>query len=87
MFTEHVSSILYCYGVYQSYFNEMKVPNLEFHEGLPSHEKVETLNDGKLLRVLKLRTYLQSTVIIIISQLFFYLKIFLHRVHVPELLT
>ena len=47
MFTEHVSSILYCYGVYQSYFNEMKVPNLEFHEGLPTHEKVETLNDGK----------------------------------------
>ena len=25
----------------------MKVPNLEFHEGLPSREKVETLNDGK----------------------------------------
>ena len=47
MFTEHVSSILYCYGVYQNYFNEMKVPNLEFHEGLPSREKVETLNDGK----------------------------------------
>ena len=47
MFTEHVSSILYCYGVYQSYFNQMKVPNLEFHEGLPSREKVETLNDGK----------------------------------------
>ena len=47
MFTEHVSSILYCYGVYQSYFNEMKAPNLEFHEGLPSREKVESLNDGK----------------------------------------
>ena len=47
MFTEHVSSILYCYGVYQTYFDEMKVPNLEFHEGLPSHEKVESLNDGK----------------------------------------
>ena len=30
MFTGDVSSILYCYGVYQSYFNEMKVPNLEF---------------------------------------------------------
>ena len=47
MFTEHVSSILYCYGVYQSYYDKMKVPNLEFHEGLPSREKVETLNDGK----------------------------------------
>ena len=47
MFTEHVSSILYCYGVYQSYFDQMKVPNLKFHEGLPSREKVETLNDCK----------------------------------------
>ena len=25
----------------------MKVPNLEFHEGLPPREEVETLNDGK----------------------------------------
>ena len=47
MFTESVSSILYCYGVYQTYFDEMKKSNLEFHEGLHSHEKVETLNDGK----------------------------------------
>ena len=47
MFTEHVSSILYCYGVYQSYFDEMKVSNLEFNEGLPSREKVDSLNDGK----------------------------------------
>ena len=47
MFTESVSSILYCYGVYQTYFDEMKKSNLEFHEGLPSREKVETLNDGK----------------------------------------
>ena len=47
MFTQHTSSILYCYGVYQSYFHEMKVHNLEFHEGLPSREKVESLNDGK----------------------------------------
>ena len=47
MFTEHVSSILYCYGVYQSYFNEMNIPNLEFHEGLPSKQKVQSLNDGK----------------------------------------
>ena len=46
MFTEHVTSVLYCYGVYQSYYNEMKIPNLEFHEGLPSLEKVQSLNDG-----------------------------------------
>ena len=47
MFTEHVTSVLYCYGVYQSYYNEMKIPNLEFHEGLPSLEKVQSLNDGQ----------------------------------------
>ena len=47
MFTEQVSSVLYCYGVYQTYFNEMKIPNIEFHEGLPNLEKVESLHDGK----------------------------------------
>ena len=47
MFTESVSSTLYCYGIYQTYLGEMKKSNLEFHEGLPSCEKVETLNDGK----------------------------------------
>ena len=47
MFTEHVASVLYCYGVYQNYYDEMKIPNLEFHEGLPSLEKVQSLNDGQ----------------------------------------
>ena len=46
MFTEPVSSILYCYGIYQDYYNEMHIPNLEFHKGLPSLEKVQSLNDG-----------------------------------------
>lgn len=46
MFTKPVKSILYCYGVYQEYYNQMKIPNLEFHEGLPSLEKIESLNDG-----------------------------------------
>ena len=76
----------------------MKVPNLEFHEGLPSHEKIETLNDGKfhitvlddlmeqIVKSVETQNLFKSTVIIIISQLFFYLKIFLHRVHVQELL-
>ena len=47
MFTEHVTSVLFRYGVYQSYYNEMEIPNLEFHEGLPSLEKVQSLNDGQ----------------------------------------
>ena len=47
MFTEPVSSVLYCYGVYQTYYDKMEIPNLEFHEGLPSLDKVQSLNDGK----------------------------------------
>ena len=47
MFTQPVSSVLYCYGVFQDYFNEMTIPNIEFHEGLPDLEKVQSLNDGK----------------------------------------
>jgi hypothetical protein len=47
MFTEPVASVLYCYGVYQQYYDEMKIPNLEFYEGLPNMEKVKSLNDGK----------------------------------------
>ena len=46
MFTELVSSVLYCYGVYQNYFDEMNISNLEFHEGLPNLEKVQSLKDG-----------------------------------------
>ena len=47
MFTKPVSSVLYCYGVFQDYYNEMKIPNIEFHEGLPDLDKVKSLNDGK----------------------------------------
>ena len=47
MFTEPVSSVLYCYRVYQSYYDQMTIPNLEFHEGLPYLDKVQSLNDGK----------------------------------------
>ena len=46
MFTEEVKSILYCYGIYQDYYDDMKLPNIEFHQGLPSLEKVQSLNDG-----------------------------------------
>ncbi len=47
MFTEPISSILYCYGVYQPFFDQMNVNNLTFHEGVPSNETVHALNDGK----------------------------------------
>ena len=52
MFTEPISSILYCYGVYQQFFDTMKThPQLEskirFQQGLPSQEDIDALNDGK----------------------------------------
>ena len=47
MFTQPISSILYCYGVWQDYFEKIEIPNLEFHDGLPSIEKVKSLLDGK----------------------------------------
>ena len=47
MFTEKIESILYCYGVYQNFFDYFNIPNLTFHEGLPSHDEVKQLNNGK----------------------------------------
>ena len=52
MFTEPVKSIMYCYGVYQKFYDEMKSdPGLEnrisFHEGLPTKEDIDALNDGE----------------------------------------
>ena len=46
MFTEPVASVLYCYSVFKDYFNQMKIPNIEFHEGLLTLEKVQNLHDG-----------------------------------------
>ena len=47
MFTQTVTSVMYCYGVYQNYFKEFNIPNITFHEGLPTHEEVKELNNGK----------------------------------------
>lgn len=47
MFTQTVSSILYCYGVYQNFFDEMNIQNLKFQEGVPSSEDIKNLNDGQ----------------------------------------
>ena len=47
MFTEIVSSVLYCYGVYQPFYDSMQIPNLTFHEGLPTFETIKEMHDGK----------------------------------------
>lgn len=52
MFTEPVSSILYCYGVYQDFFHTMQTnpsirPPLRFQHGLPSKEDIDQIHDGR----------------------------------------
>ena len=49
MFTDKVSSILYCYGVYHNYFDEMllTLPDISFHESVPNEQTIKSLNDGK----------------------------------------
>lgn len=51
MFDEKVQSILYCYGVQQPFFDDMKanphmVAPISFHEGLPTLEKIDEIADG-----------------------------------------
>ena len=51
MFTEPIHSILYCYGVHQSAFDNMKSQDLAaekitFHQGLPDKAKLEEIHDG-----------------------------------------
>ena len=52
MFTQPVASILYCYGVYQDFYNKMRdnpsigAP-LHFHKGLPLQEDIDNLYDGE----------------------------------------
>ena len=51
MFTEIHKSILYCYGVFQKFFEEMKTnPNIKapisFMEGLPTKDIIDNINDG-----------------------------------------
>ena len=52
MFTQPVSSILYCYGVYQEFYNKMhdnpsiRAP-IQFHKGIPSQEDIDNLYDGQ----------------------------------------
>ena len=49
MFTKKVSKVLYCYGVYQDFYDTMllTIPNIMFHEGVPNNEDINQLNDGE----------------------------------------
>ena len=48
MFDTPVHNILYCYGVWQSLFDDMeKHLDIEFHEGLPSLSKIDDFANGQ----------------------------------------
>ena len=49
MFTKKISKILYCYGVYQDFYDTMllSLPNIIFHEGVPAYDDINQLNDGE----------------------------------------
>ncbi len=63
-FTEPVRKILYCYGVYQPKFNEMKreLPNIEFHFGLPNKDTVEKYSNTNFLDVIVLDDLMEQIV-------------------------
>ena len=46
-FSRPISSILYCYGVYQDLYDEMTdIGNIQFHDGVPSLETLTDIHDG-----------------------------------------
>ena len=50
MFTEPVNSILYCYGVYQEFFDSMHENiscSIQFYKGIPSMEDIDRIHDGQ----------------------------------------
>lgn len=47
LFTQPISSVLYCYGVHQPFYESFTIPNLTFHQGVPSLDTIERLHDGK----------------------------------------
>lgn len=46
MFTERPTKILYCYGVYQPFFKEFVLDNIKWHQGIPSLDMIEEMNDN-----------------------------------------
>lgn len=54
MFAENTPvEVLYCYGIYQSLFEEMEktLPNITFHEGLPSSETISEFTKDERHRI------------------------------------
>lgn len=72
-FTQKVRCILYCYGVYQPRFTEMKkkIPNIQFHSGLPSKETVTQYNNPYYLDIIVLDDLMEKILDNIAAQALF----------------
>ncbi|KAK3108137.1 hypothetical protein FSP39_001849 [Pinctada imbricata] len=64
MFTEPPKQIFYAYDIYQPLFDEMKerIPNILFHQGLPTEEDIEMWTNSRESSVLVLDDLLSSVV-------------------------
>lgn len=62
MFTAKPTKIIYCYGVYQSLYDDMKtsISNIQFFEGLPSREDLDMWGLEKGHKILILDDLLQK---------------------------
>lgn len=51
MFEHSPPNVLYCYGIYQDMFRDMEktLPFIEFHEGLPNIEQLNSLKENSII--------------------------------------
>ena len=56
--------ILYCYGIWQELFDKMEtsIPNLTFHEGIPTSKLIEELVENKLHNIIILDDLMMEVV-------------------------
>lgn len=66
-------SVLYCYGIYQPLFDKMKtvIPNIRFHEGLPTMETVREFTADRRHRLIVLDDLMHSVVCNVEMELLF----------------
>lgn len=62
MFVNPLEKVIYCYGIYQTLFEEMEkeLPFVTFHEGLPTASDLETLSDKTACNLVILDDLMQS---------------------------
>lgn len=63
-FSQPVTEILYCYGVYQPLYNVMKreVPNITFHKGLPNSKTIKQFAVGRQFKIVVLDDLMEKVI-------------------------